>query len=764
MLTVRRAWVCTTIVCLAGLLMQHPVSAAQTRTTTVVESTVELENVLADRGQVVDDASASGGKLVRVDLSKSTSGPLLNIPLPAKEAGKYRLLLRVKSEPVDAFSDAFVLSAGDTTRTLIGTDNPGRQDGDYRLWIVPFVYDAQGPCVAKLALARPNTREPKTVALLLDSAVLQVKSHAACIESVRPDKVLYEPGEEIACEVKLRNLKTTPLTLKLQASELADLNASRRVAQPNVTLKPGDVTAVVLRWKAGMQEYGREVRVELFDHEQLVDTAADYYNVADNVWKVALLAPIAGIHMTDPASVYCSAKTEAQVRQAVLDARSSYGNFHEFFAWAPDDALDMTPTQDFWISGQGCYQHQRSRLMLINSLLNENGIRPITYAKSAASGPPAYEYMRRHPEYSVGRYQVQFDQQQIRDWDTQIPGQEKTIFYTWNSLVIDITQPKLVEACINEILDSARMFGWRGARYDDHYTYWGKPYDDISTRNMQMIFDLGRNRDPRFVWGFNYITHGTNWVWPGAEAPPRPWQQKLTDASLPADPTPPRWDKVPEVPGEFSIMCRNGGYVMNEEARGAHSGTYTDYARLLTNEARIVRKLGGHYGPIPFDPNGPGAFDNIFPDILRAATRSHTYGLLRAGTNFAQFLTRYSAFIYGTGLKPLDDPEAVLRVQATPGAWWHMFSYRYEDGTDKSVVVHLLGPPRKDKINTNTDGAVTRIRNAAVTYTGPGKVVQAWELSPFIEGFARQIPVTNNVARPSDFYLWKIVVLRLQGG
>nr|MDQ2731774.1 hypothetical protein [Armatimonadota bacterium] len=113
---------------------------------------------------------------------------------------------------------------------------------------------------------------------------------------------------------------------------------------------------------------------------------------------------------------------------------------------------------------------------------------------------------------------------------------------------------------------------------------------------------------------------------------------------------------------------------------------------------------------------------------------------------------------------PLDDPEALLQVQATPGAWWHMFSYLYEDGGSKSLVVHLINAPRNDKIDENTEGEVTRIRGSAVTYTGPGKVVQAWELSPYIEGFSREIPVTNNTVRPSDFYLWKTVVLRLEGG
>ncbi|MDQ2732421.1 MAG: hypothetical protein M3Y56_12245, partial [Armatimonadota bacterium] len=322
-------------------------------------STVQLENVLAGVGQVINDASASGGKLVKIDLGASKSGPLLRIPLPPTAAGKYRLILRLKFDPVDAFSDTFVVSAGDTTRSFTGADNPDRRDSDYRLWSMPFFFDAKGPCEARIALERPNTREPKTAAVLLDTATVQTISQTAFIESVRPSKVLYVPDEEIACAVRLRNVKMTPVNMTLKASELYGLSLSRVMANQNVALKPVGVTDIILKWKADAKEYGREAHVELLDHDQLTDTAEDYYNVANNVWKVAILAPVAGLHMTDPASVYCSAKTDDQLRKAVLDARSSYGNFHEGFAWAPDDVLDMTPTQEFWISGQGCYQHQR---------------------------------------------------------------------------------------------------------------------------------------------------------------------------------------------------------------------------------------------------------------------------------------------------------------------------------------------------------------------------------------------------------------------
>jgi hypothetical protein len=221
---------------------------------------------------------------------------------------------------------------------------------------------------------------------------------------------------------------------------------------------------------------------------------------------------------------------------------------------------------------------------------------------------------------------------------------------------------------------------------------------------------------------------------------------------------------MPDPYPEFAVACKNGGYIMNEEARGAwqNRGTYSNYAQLVTYEARLTRGLGGHYGPIPFDPAAKSAFDAIYPDLLRAAARSHTYGAIHGGRAMVQFLTRYSGFVYGTGLEPIPDPEGVLTVTAEPGVWWHNYCYTYQDGGSKKLVVHLLSVPRKDAIFQNTDGEVSKTRSCTVTYTGAGQVTKAWELSPFVEGFQRDAPVDGKNVKVSDFYLWKIVVLELE--
>ena len=106
-----------------------------------------------------------------------------------------------------------------------------------------------------------------------------------------------------------------------------------------------------------------------------------------------------------------------------------------------------------------------------------------------------------------------------------------------------------------------------------------------------------------------------------------------------------------------------------------------------------MRSYGGHYGPIPFDPQPQSAFNNVYPDLLRAASRAHTYGNIRGGTSFLQFLTRYSDLVYGTSLEPITDPESVLTVEAEPGVWWHMFAYRYKEAGRERGLVHLLSAP-----------------------------------------------------------------------
>jgi hypothetical protein len=369
--------------------------------------------------------------------------------------------------------------------------------------------------------------------------------------------------------------------------------------------------------------------------------------------------------------------------------------------------------------------------------------------------------MRKHPEFALTMYQSQFDQEYVEKWDQQVPGREKTLFYTWMSCVVNIMNPKIVDAAIGEILNSASMFGWRGARYDDHYSLWGHPESPVSTKNMERIFELGKQAKPGFAWGFNYLVSATPFAWPKGKDPGAPWKLTHADASLLADPPNPRKGAMPSPYPEFAVACGNGGYIMNEEARSAGAGTYTNYAQLLTYEARLTRCLGGHYGPIPFDAGAKSAFDSIYPDILRAASRSHTYGQIRGGPEMLRFITRYSAFIYGADLEPIADPEPLLTIAAQPGVWWHNYCYMYKHGDARKVLVHMLSVPRNDKIFDNKAGEVSKVHGCSVSYAGPEKVVKAWELSPFIEGFCRELPIGGQSVKPSDFHLWTLIVLEL---
>jgi len=93
-----------------------------------------------------------------------------------------------------------------------------------------------------------------------------------------------------------------------------------------------------------------------------------------------------------------------------------------------------------------------------------------------------------------------------------------------------------------------------------------------------------------------------------------------------------------------------------------------------------------------------------------------------------------------------------------------LFCYTQKSDGHNRVVVNLLAPPKASKAGDNKFGETPKISNVAVAYNGPGKVTKAWELSPFITGFAREIPCTKNSVKPNDFYLWTIVVLELEGG
>jgi hypothetical protein len=730
--------------------------------------TLECASLAINGGTTVSDPGCHGGRGCLIDLRQLKNNAVIQLPLPhALGSGKHRLVLRLRFEPADAYADSFSLSTATTAAHFMPSDDADPTQSDFRLWTLNAALEEPIQSL-QIVLHRPPTAEPKTSSMILDCLRMEDDPDPVFIESVRMDKVLYVPLEEARCETTVFNASSLASQRRLRVVEEFDFSGSREVAHAEVEIPAHARLTTELRWGVGQEQYGREARVEVHGTgAEPTDAQSDFFAVADNVWKVAVRAPH-GPHMTDPDSVHCPYKSDQAWKEFLTSLaeqiHGSYGNFSEMFAWAPDDAFDMTPTQQKWISGQGGYQHLKTRIIELNQLYNQNGVWPITYAKSAASGPPSFDFMRRHPELGVTRYQSQFDQEKIRNWQLQVPGHDQTVFYDWMSLILNIVDPRVVDLAINEILDSAQMFGWRGARYDDHYTLWGKPYDAISTRNMQRIFDLGTQRHPGFTWGFNYLTMGTTCVWPGKPLPDDPWPSQPSNSLQAADPHEPHWQSMPEAYPEMKIAAANGAFFMNEEARSAQKGTYTDYARLLVHEARYIRNLGGHYGPIPFDHRAPSAFDAIFPDLLRLASRAHTYGDMWEDQRFRQFITRYSALIYGTTLTPLMDPESQLQVRCASGLWWHLFAYHCTIADSHLVLVHLLSAPGVDRINQNRSGLVPKLSGTTVAYVGQGTVTRAWELSPFQLEFSRGLACHGNQVEASDFHLWSMIVFEISGG
>ena len=279
-------------------------------------------------GDMVSDKTASSGKLLKIDLEKAKPGPVATIKLTGKPAGKYVATLRLKLSPVDSYSESFMLSAGNDSRAFMGTTNPDPTNSDYRLWVLPFVYDGKGELALKVVMNRQGGAEDKHArGMLLDH--LDVKTIGrSYIESIRPNKVCYDPGDEISCAVTLHEPKAA---MTVRAIESFGLAESREVA----TAKVGRDGKLTLKWNAGKDEYGRAVRVELLSAGKIIDEASDVYNVTDNVWKVAMAANVQGMHMSDPRSIYCSAKTDEQLAENInVGTRATYGNFKEAFASA----------------------------------------------------------------------------------------------------------------------------------------------------------------------------------------------------------------------------------------------------------------------------------------------------------------------------------------------------------------------------------------------------------------------------------------------
>ncbi len=486
--------------------------------------------------------------------------------------------------------------------------------------------------------------------------------------------------------------------------------------------------------------------------------AAEYFTIAENFQRVALFGGNAG-------STRDVTLDEEPIRKALAATRAEYYNTVEYFAWAMDDLLELTPDEDCWFSGQTNYRMNKPTIQRQIRLAHEQGVAMVTYGKWCVSGAPGWEAVYDRPWDFSGTYR-----QPIGSWDShnawifdlrrngeQVPysprpGGGEGWFDPWWNEFIGIgpnASLSMIKSAAEEMAASAEMFGWDAVRWDGHIRAgWNatgrsgqyQPWAARQTQSLMRYFkDIMEQKHPGFRHGYNYF---------------------LIEPNKGYD-----WAKEDF---ELDELCRGGGLLMNESIGNASAGyTFDQIARTLQVEGDLCRERGGFYLGISF---GMSPRDSLIESALWAAAGCRPYSS-NMTRETRRYLTRYAHYTLDERLRRLATPEKILTPSAETKLWWQPFVYEtpLENGR-RQLVVNLLNIPREDKRPNNRAAPLPKPEWDMPAGTDPvmfaltlppgltaegGHLIDPWTLD------VQPLPIRDGRFEAPAVAIWRVLVLDL---
>jgi hypothetical protein len=450
---------------------------------------------------------------------------------------------------------------------------------------------------------------------------------------VRPDKLVYRPGDPDRIALTLRNAGAAPAAAACRLELVAGLADPAPLWSGPAAVPAGGAWTLTLtnRLDTARLRWGAELRLTAELPGVPAAVGRSVFAVSSNLWETAIIAahPAHMAAFDDP----------ARARAAALELRQKgYTGFEAFF-WAPCDLLEFTPDEELFFSGQTAYPGTRAGTSNLVAACHEQGLCATFYANLwGGSGPPALEVMRRHPDWFGN---ANHNTYVLDDWDLLGPSQmdmgDRKIrapgIAQWCFNQLYIVPPEGVfRYHAREIVESHRRFGWDGIRYDSYYSrYW-------SVRAMRLIRPLVEKDVPGFGFGYN------SFAWADYRA------------------------------GALDDMVGGGGLVMGEGIRIERSHDLMQFAREILSWRDVIWAYGGHGPGMLFRPTTD---DEEMPPLgveyqasLILAGGGHLYydAVESERAQYAAFALRYSEFLYNNRMRALKAPEQI--VTFGPGARW----------------------------------------------------------------------------------------------
>ncbi len=533
-------------------------------------------------------------------------------------------------------------------------------------------------------------------AILVGDVSLEPITTTLAVEKVWPEYVHVYPGGSNPVVVTVRNFTAQETEAVVTLEMKTGLAESAPVGEQRVRVPASGVVRVPFAWKAGTRDYGYAAMAIVSVAGKPVHSNAEYFSVSTPIWKTA----IQGNGFLDWYG------RESTIPEHVDGIRRSYCNVEEAFSWQPSSWTDLNPTQNDWWAGQCDFHNSRKGLQDWVALSHSNGIKMITYSWATASGKRGFDIGRRFPDTlcrETGGIAPQID---LNDLDVYDIGHDRPELWeyhsgNWLSNFMNLGLLRTIHMHAEEVIKSAKTFGWDGIRFD-----YPPSWSPMGTADVQREFEMLGVKDViKELMPEDFAS--TNAVWSGEAISRRNvryfrylFKKELGEnfalsynvGSLVQVHT----NKPLMV--WFGEMSRNQGQLMNEAIRGV--GSIPHYADVALWHAEAVRTLGG-YSCVFQAERSPDGLASVYSAVFTFASGAHPYldyGWLGAKPGFySQFMTRYGEYCWDLALAPVAAEKVGLSVESKLPLLWEPYLRQRQTGDGLlQTVVHLISAPEAD--------------------------------------------------------------------
>lgn len=565
------------------------------------------------------------------------------------------------------------------------------------------------------------------------AAGLHIERLSPIVVTVRTDMMVYRPGAKGGATVTLANRGSAQLQVALTVELAAGVAVPVPLKTETRELAPGASETVRLTDLFDTQPlyWGAEVRATATAPGVPPATARDIFGVSRSPWELAAIA-------AHPAHM-AAFDDMKRAQLAATELRDKGFTGYEAFFWAPCDLLEFTPDQEDFFSGQTGYPGTLTGTRNLLTACHEQGLVGTFYANLwGGSGPPAFEVMRRHPEWFGN---ANYSTSVLDDWDLlgassadmknhkiRAPG-----IATWCFNQLYVLPPEgVIRYHANEIIQSQKSFGWDGIRYDSYYSrYW-------SVRAMRLIRSLVEKQVPGFGFGYN------SFAWADWKA------------------------------GALDDMIGGGGMIMAEGIRIENSQNLEAWGREVLSWRDLIWAYGGH-GPGMLFRDGTDEEEMTplgieYQAALILASGGHLYynAVKSELGQYLPFALRYSEYLYNNRMRPLLNPEQVVTFDGKSKLMqWQPLARTLDlGGRQHRLVLHAIPQPvEQNPFKNKAMKAPAPLRQLPVSVKLPAgaTVTGAWWLSPAPEPRHETCPVTVDAGTARlvlpETRIWSVIVL-----